>query len=61
MAFKDDLIQHIVPATAGAGVMYSFGEHLLFSVLTGVIIYFITNGLSFLIKKIACKFFNKNK
>lgn len=61
MAFKDDLLQHVLPATAGAGVMYSFGEHLLLSVLTGLIIYLITNGLTFAIKNVFKKFFNKDK
>lgn len=60
MIFKDDLMNHIIPSMAGAGVMYSFGEHLVFSVLTGVLIFVITNALTFFAKKIFRKFLDKD-
>lgn len=52
MISKEELIHHILPATAGSSVMLSLGEHFLFSVAVGVSIWVITHGLSSLAKKV---------
>jgi hypothetical protein len=53
MAFREELIHHLIPAASSTSIMLNSGEHIATSLIAGVLLYVGTKLLDALWKKVS--------